>query len=126
MGARSSAARPPRDAQPIFYAETVQTISEPPVPEPVPPPPPPAPVVDIAELKATERARVLAEMREQETSEAEAAAARIGRWAAEQRSRVAPCAAEQAEVERCYASPPEGDHLRCSDVVMAFARCAKV
>eukprot|EP00929_Paragymnodinium_shiwhaense_P082484 TRINITY_DN43478_c0_g1_i1.p2 TRINITY_DN43478_c0_g1~~TRINITY_DN43478_c0_g1_i1.p2 ORF type:complete len:130 (+),score=43.55 TRINITY_DN43478_c0_g1_i1:129-518(+) len=77
-------------------------------------------------LKAVERQRLLAEIREEELASAEAAAKRISSWATAQKERKVPCMAEQAEVERCYASPPGGDQLKCASVVNAYAQCAKL
>merc|ERR1719433_613279 len=129
----------PAPAAPIFY--TKEFLSEygtagpmapdPPQqvqasPPPAPPPPEPPAPAPAHELKGMERNRILAELREEELSAAEAATQRIGHWAAELQSRTVPCLAEQAEVERCYASPPGGDQLRCAQVVDAFVRCAKM
>mmetsp|Transcript_74991 Transcript_74991/g.160591 ORF Transcript_74991/g.160591 Transcript_74991/m.160591 type:complete len:138 (-) Transcript_74991:146-559(-) len=89
----------------------------------VPAQPPPA---SDREMMAAERSRIIAELREQELSAAEAAAKRIGTWAAQRQSRTVPCLAEQAQVERCYASPPGGDQLACAAAVDAFAQCARL
>mmetsp|Transcript_78147 Transcript_78147/g.176629 ORF Transcript_78147/g.176629 Transcript_78147/m.176629 type:complete len:139 (-) Transcript_78147:117-533(-) len=132
--------RSPRPAQqpavPVFYSDSyfreygnadpaASAAAQESVAVEPPPPPPPQPV-SVDELKATERNRILAELREQELSTAEAAAQRIGRWAVELQSRTVPCLGEQAEVERCYAAPPGGDQLRCAPAVDAFVRCAKL
>merc|ERR1719436_2056144 len=89
-------------------------------------PPPPAPAPSIADLKAVERARVLAEIREEEMGAAEVAAKRLGAWAAELQGRQLPCTLEQEKVMACYASPPGGDQLRSGPLVDAYVRCAKL
>ena len=86
---------------------------------------PPVSEADVKELKERERLRILAELRADELSAAEAAAQRIGSWAYELQKRTVPCLAEQQEVERCYAAPPGGDQLRCGPAVDAYVRCAK-
>eukprot|EP00928_Gymnodinium_smaydae_P097060 TRINITY_DN8703_c1_g1_i1.p1 TRINITY_DN8703_c1_g1~~TRINITY_DN8703_c1_g1_i1.p1 ORF type:complete len:160 (+),score=45.73 TRINITY_DN8703_c1_g1_i1:73-480(+) len=126
--------RPEPQAQPIFYSEefmqkyATSKLPQPPAPEvpevPAAAPAPPAP--DPADLRSAERSRILAQLREEELTAAEASARRIASWVEEQRSRVVPCQAEQLEVERCYASPPGGDQLRCGRVVDAFAKCARL
>ena len=83
------------------------------------------PPVSEADAKERERLRILAELRADELSAAEAAAQRIGSWAYELQKRSVPCLAEQQEVERCYAAPPGGDQLRCGPAVDAYVRCAK-
>mmetsp|Transcript_28737 Transcript_28737/g.72162 ORF Transcript_28737/g.72162 Transcript_28737/m.72162 type:complete len:140 (-) Transcript_28737:238-657(-) len=79
-----------------------------------------------ASMKASERARILAEIREEELHAAEAAAKRIGAWATALQARTVPCSAEQVEVERCYAAHPGNDQLRCGPAVDAFVQCAKL
>ena len=83
------------------------------------------PPVSEADVKERERLRILAELRADELSAAEAAAQRIGSWAYELQKRTVPCLVEQQEVERCYAAPPGGDQLRCGPAVDAYVRCAK-
>mmetsp|Transcript_22961 Transcript_22961/g.41076 ORF Transcript_22961/g.41076 Transcript_22961/m.41076 type:complete len:133 (+) Transcript_22961:83-481(+) len=132
MGAVSFRASRPAAAQaPIFYTEEFfqQYASNGPVVRAVTgAAAESAPQLSLSdqELKASERLRILAELREQELGAAEAAAQRIGSWASELQRRSVPCLAEQAEVERCYGSPPGGDQLRCGPVVDAFVRCAKL
>mmetsp|Transcript_42910 Transcript_42910/g.100198 ORF Transcript_42910/g.100198 Transcript_42910/m.100198 type:complete len:131 (-) Transcript_42910:67-459(-) len=113
---------------PIFYnKEFLETYgSEAPPQKPAEVPEVPAPVAESPhEMKERERLRVLAEIRNDELSGAEATAERIGRWAEALSKRSVPCLAEQQEVERCYAAPPGGDQLKCSKVVDAYVRCAK-
>eukprot|EP00747_Dinoflagellata_sp_TGD_P165548 gnl/TRDRNA2_/TRDRNA2_186952_c0_seq1.p1 gnl/TRDRNA2_/TRDRNA2_186952_c0~~gnl/TRDRNA2_/TRDRNA2_186952_c0_seq1.p1 ORF type:complete len:152 (+),score=34.56 gnl/TRDRNA2_/TRDRNA2_186952_c0_seq1:58-456(+) len=132
MGVVASSS-PPRAPPPvpIFYKEEFfrEYSSTPPSAKPAAAEPPvaaAAPSVDLEQLKGRERAQIRSELREEELSAAEAAAKRLGSWAAELRGRPVPCLAEQSEVERCYASPPGGDQLRCGPVVDAFVRCAKL
>eukprot|EP00930_Biecheleria_cincta_P030461 TRINITY_DN21102_c1_g1_i1.p1 TRINITY_DN21102_c1_g1~~TRINITY_DN21102_c1_g1_i1.p1 ORF type:complete len:133 (-),score=25.41 TRINITY_DN21102_c1_g1_i1:231-629(-) len=129
-GVSFRAVSPAPGPAPIFYTEefirahvtqpAVPEVPVPPVPEPQSSPSP----VSHDELKAAERMRILAELRAEELSAAEAAAQRIGSWAKTLQSRTVPCLPEQAEVERCYASPPGGDQLRCGPAVDAFVKCS--
>mmetsp|Transcript_70990 Transcript_70990/g.140976 ORF Transcript_70990/g.140976 Transcript_70990/m.140976 type:complete len:135 (+) Transcript_70990:61-465(+) len=134
MGAMSYRPAQPMQpaAVPVFY--TTEFLNEYgsanlPVPnEPAAPPvdqPPPTPTC-VHDLKAAERDRILAELRDEELCTAEVTAQRIGSWAAKVQARPVPCLTEQLEVERCYASPPGGDQLRCGPVVEAYVQCAKV
>mmetsp|Transcript_70331 Transcript_70331/g.199434 ORF Transcript_70331/g.199434 Transcript_70331/m.199434 type:complete len:131 (+) Transcript_70331:71-463(+) len=128
----TAATRSPPPPVPIFYTDTFfreyGAASPPPPPPVAEPAEPPAPVASASmdELKQQERNRVLAELREQELGAAEAAAARLGRWAADLQRRQVPCLREQAQVEQCYAAPPGGDQLRCASVVDDYVRCAKL